>query len=186
MLLRMRARQNERRPKLDETGDNTPEGRRLAKGIVTYFHRRYGLDGLVMDCCAGSGVLWQYLCALVGQDRLLWREIRLGRDFLTVDGPPVAWMIANPPFRGFLPILEKAFQVAENVVFMLPRRSGDAYHAPLDLMQQYGFGLRTVIRLPRFRNDGKKNGLFNSGVVIAVFHWQKEWRGSTETVDWWA
>jgi hypothetical protein len=184
MLLRMRARENERRPRINTEGDNTPEGRRLAKGVVTYFHRRYGLDGSVMDCCAGSGVMWQYLSAAVSQERLFWCEKQLDCDFLAYNGPPVKWIIANPPFRRFLPLLEKAFQVAENVVFILPRRSGDGYHAQLDLMQRYGYGLRSVILLPRFRNGGKKNGLFASGVVIGVFHWQKGWTGTTETVDW--
>jgi hypothetical protein len=59
-------------------------------------------------------------------------------------------MDGNRPFRtDMLKIMEKAFQVADNVVFVLPRRSGDGYHALLNLAKRYGFGIRTTILLPK-------------------------------------
>ena len=46
-----------------------------------------------------------------------WFEIQNGRDFLNAEGR-WDWAVGNPPFFQFRAFLQKAMQVADNVVFI--------------------------------------------------------------------
>lgn len=81
----------------------------VAKDVVDHFRPR----GRVLDPCRGNGVFANLMpdCD--------WCEIRDGRDFFAWT-KPVDWIVSNPPYSIFSLFLRQAFDVADNIVFLIP------------------------------------------------------------------
>ena len=96
-------------PALPRNGDDsiqTPDA--LARAVVEHFLP----CGRIVEPSAGDGALLRALPR--GAD---WFEIQNGRDFLNAEGR-WDWAVGNPPFFQFRAFLQKAMQVADNVVFI--------------------------------------------------------------------
>ena len=79
----------------------------LARAVVEHFLP----CGRVVEPSSGNGA---FLRVLPGAD---WYEIDKGKDFLKAEGR-WDWAVGNPPFSQFRAFLQKAMQVADNVVFI--------------------------------------------------------------------
>ena len=96
-------------PVLPRNGDDriqTPDA--LARAVVEHFLP----SGRIVEPSSGNGALLRALPR--GAD---WFEIQNGRDFLKAEGR-WDWAVGNPPFSQFRAFLQKAMQVADNVVFI--------------------------------------------------------------------
>jgi len=96
-------------PVLPRNGDDriqTPDA--LARAVVEHFLP----SGRIVEPSSGNGALLRALPR--GAD---WFEIQNGRDFLKAEGR-WDWAVGNPPFSQFRAFLQKAMQVADDVVFI--------------------------------------------------------------------
>ena len=85
------------------------------KKIVEHFEPQEPLDG------AFYKAMQEYNHALKGLsvEDVDWCEISEGKDFFDYNGK-VDWIITNPPYSIFDDFLDKAFEVADNVVMFVP------------------------------------------------------------------
>lgn len=104
----------------------TPE--HIAKDVIDHFHP----TGKCLDPCKGDGAFYQYL----PQDAD-WCEIREGRDFFKYT-ESVDWIISNPPFSLYFEWLLHSFQIAQNIVYLLPMGKIFQSYRNLITIRQYG------------------------------------------------
>lgn len=86
--------------------------RPIAKAIIELFD----LKGKVLDGFMGSGAFYDQLPNNVEKD---WCEIDKGRDFFDYN-KKVDWIISNPPYSILDEVLEHSFEIADNVVYLVP------------------------------------------------------------------
>jgi hypothetical protein len=147
--------------------DNVETSPALARQIVEYFRPR----GLCLDPCRGPGRAF-YDALPKPRD---WCEIREGRDFLRYKRK-VDWIITNPPWSGRIygPISTHAFEIAENVVFLVRLQNAlSTYRRHLDFLEG-GHRLKEIVLI-----DWEDAGFPNEGFALAVLHWQRGYRGGT-------
>jgi hypothetical protein len=86
----------------------------------------------------------------------------------------VDWIITNPPWSGraYRPISRHAFEISENVVFLLRLQSGLGTYTRLTDPLEFGHGLKEVVVV-----DWADAGFPDEGFALAVFHWQRGYRG---------
>ena len=86
--------------------------RPIAKAIINLF----GLNGIVLDAFRGGGAFYDQLPPDVDRD---WCEIKDGKDFFDYN-KKVDWIVSNPPYSILDEVFEHSFEIAENVVYLLP------------------------------------------------------------------
>jgi hypothetical protein len=146
--------------------DNVTTRPAFAKLIVDYFKP----SGFCLDPCRGDGAFFDAL-----PEPRDWCEIRAGRDFLKFKRK-VDWIITNPPWSGraYGPIARHAFELAENVVFLVRLQNGlSTYARHLDFLK-HGHGLKEIVLV-----DWRDAGFPTEGFALAVLHWQRGYRGGT-------
>lgn len=84
----------------------------VAKQVIDTF----GLYGKVLDPFMGGGAFYDQLPNYVQKD---WCEIDKGRDFFDYTNK-VDWIISNPPYSILDEVLEHSFEIADNVVYLVP------------------------------------------------------------------
>ena len=84
----------------------------IAKKIIDLFP----LYGKVLDPFRGAGAFYEQYPDSVEKD---WCEIDEGRDFFDYD-KKVDWIITNPPYSIFDEVLEHSFEIADNIVYLVP------------------------------------------------------------------
>jgi hypothetical protein len=105
-----------------------------------------------------------------------WCEVKRGRDFMEYVGPHVDWVITNPPWSEIRAFLQKSFQCADNVVFLMTINHAWT-KARLRDAKAAGFGLSQIILLEtpvEFPQTG-----FQLGAV----HYQRGYAGPIDCVD---
>ncbi len=88
----------------------------------------------------------------------------MGRDFFKWVRP-VDWIITNPPYSLMREFMRHAFEVADNVVFLLPAHN--IFRAYGAVKQPRGWGGLASLR---WYGGGSRLG-FPMGNPIAAFHW---------------
>jgi hypothetical protein len=109
----------------------------LARAVVEHFLP----CGRIVEPSAGNGAFLRALPK--GAD---WYEIQKGRDFLKAQGR-WDWAVGNAPFSQFRAFLQKAMQVADNVVFIAPAPAWFV-RARQEDMRQARFALVELCALP--------------------------------------
>jgi hypothetical protein len=94
------------RPRFGDDHTQTPDAR--ARAVVEHFLP----CGRIAQPSSGNGAFLRAL--LRGAD---WFEIQKRRDFLKAEGR-WDWAVGNPPFSQFRVFLQKAMQVADNLVLI--------------------------------------------------------------------
>ena len=84
----------------------------IAKQVIDNF----GLYGKVLDPFKGGGAFYDQLPYYVVKD---WCEIDEGKDFFDYN-EKVDWIISNPPYSILDEVLEHSFEIADNVVYLVP------------------------------------------------------------------
>ena len=90
--------------------DNTPTPENIARDIVRHFNP----TGVCLDPCKGNGVFFKYL-----PDNSEWCEIQEGKDFFDYS-KEVDWIVSNPPYSCFAEWLYHSFEIAKNIVYLIP------------------------------------------------------------------
>lgn len=132
-----------------------------AKWVVDYFKPQ----GSILEPAAGKNVFYdlfegeKYRC-----------EISDGTDFLDWD-KKVDWIITNPPFSIYDVFLQKAFSVANDVVFFVPIAKAFKSNKIQQMVIEYG-GLKEIV----YMGGGSKHG-FAFGFPVGCLHYQKGYKG---------
>lgn len=84
----------------------------VAKEIIDIFQP----TGKVLDAFKGKGAFYNQYPANVEKD---WCEIDDGRDFFDYN-EKVDWIITNPPYSILDEVLEHSFEIAQNIVYLVP------------------------------------------------------------------
>lgn len=137
----------------------------LASDIVKHFRPA----GSILEPAAGGGAFLRALPR--GSD---WYEIDQGRDFLAGNGH-WDWVVTNPPYSLFRPFLQKAMQVADNVVFLCLDNAWNMRARRRDL-QSAGFGIIETCECPVPPPPWPQFGMCLGATWI-----RRGWQGSTLT-----
>lgn len=126
-------------------------------------------SGRILEPCAGDGAFLNHL-----PPHTEWCEIEKGRDFFKWQ-ESVDWIIGNPPYsRRVFPLwLEHSFQIARDVVYIVPTNKIFQSQATMGLIEQYG-GIRTML----VYGEGKPIGI-PFGFSFSAFHFRRGWKGDT-------
>jgi hypothetical protein len=89
----------------------------IAKQIIDLFP----LYGKVLDPFKGKGAFYDQIPDYKNMDYIKrdWCEIDEGRDFFDYT-KKVDWIISNPPYSILDEVLEHSFEIADNVVYLVP------------------------------------------------------------------
>ena len=110
-------------------------------------------------------------------ERLVGRQI----DFFDWD-KKVDWIITNPPYSIYDHFLQKAFSIADNVVFFVPIAKAFKSNKVQKMVLEYG-GLKEIV----YMGGGSKHG-FGFGFPVGCLHYQKGFVGDckiTYVMDGW-
>jgi len=94
--------------------------------------------GKCLDPCKGDGSFYNLMPE--GSD---YCEIREGKNFFDYNGY-VDWVIGNPPYSIFENFLRKAFEIADNVSYLVPTNKIFQRQLIMDMINKYG-GIKSVI-----------------------------------------
>lgn len=86
----------------------------IAKQIIELFN--FNDDDLLLDPFLGKGAFYNQYPDFVRKE---WCEIDKGRDFFDYTDN-VDWIISNPPYSILDEVLEHSFEIADNVVYLVP------------------------------------------------------------------
>lgn len=128
----------------------TPET--IAKIIINEFD----LSGKVLDPCRGKGAFYDNLPETVSKE---WCELDAGKDFFEYN-EKVDWIISNPPYSVFTRWLEHSFEIADNIVYLIPLYMLTTSFNKIDSIINYG---------------GIKEILIFSDVPSKNWHWPISW-----------
>lgn len=137
----------------------------VSKGIISFLQPY----GKCLDPCKGDGAFYKFL---TNAD---YCEIKEGKDFFDYKGK-VDWVIGNPPYSIFKDFLEKSFEIADNVSFLVPTNKIFQRQIIMEMVNKYG-GIRSMI----IYGSGQLIG-FPFGFSVGNFHFQKDYKGGTKMV----
>ena len=142
----------------------TPEF--VAKEIIANFN----LYGTVLDPCCGNGAFYDNYPDYVQKD---FCELDLGKDFFDYN-KHVDWIVSNPPYSCFADWLEHSFEIADNVIYLIPLYLLTTSHRKVELIGAYGLKELLV-----FHNKNKDWGWNGCGWPMCAAYFKKNYRGET-------
>jgi DNA modification methylase len=146
---------------------NTPDD--LAKGIVRHFLPQ--ISGRVLEPCEGGGAFTRAF-AHHGIKDFLSLEISRGLDFFAFH-QSVGWIITNPPWSLARQFLKHAYEIADNVVFLIPLNHVVGLRVRIADMEQSGFGIKEILLCPT-----PPPPWASSGFQLAAIHLKRGYCGS--------
>lgn len=135
--------------------------------VSNYIVKYINPTGKCLDPCKGDGAFLKYLP--FGSD---YCEINEGKDFFDYN-QKVDYIIGNPPYSIFEGFLRKAFEIADNVSFLIPTNKVFQRQIIMDLITNYG-GIKSIIVF----GSGQLIG-FPFGFSVGNFVFKKGYKGET-------
>ena len=136
----------------------------IAGMIVSYFSP----VGLTLEPCRGAGNIYKEL-----PEPKDWCEIMEGKDFFDYHRK-VDWIVTNPPFSIYDRFLSHCFEIADNVVLLVPIAKAFKSMRIEKLVDEYG-GLKTIWLI----GSGTKCG-FAFGFPTGCLYYQRGYKGKME------
>ena len=142
----------------------------LAEKICSMFP----IKGEVLEPCKGEGVFLKYL-----PKNTNWCEIAEGRNFYEYgDGEhtpkvKIDWIVTNPPYSDFDRFLDHSFELADNVVLLVPVAKIMKSMGTLNKVFAYG-GIVSC----HFLGGGQAG--FPFGFPIGIYHFKRNYKGQTD------
>jgi hypothetical protein len=133
----------------------------VAKMVVGHF----APSGKCLDPCRGDGAFLRHLPA--GSD---WCEIAEGRDFFAYH-ERVDWIIGNPPYSIFYDWLIHSFEIADNIVYLIPTQKVFTAYRTVRATLNYG-SVREIV----FLGTGRVIK-FEFGYAIGAVYYQRGYKG---------
>ena len=122
--------------------------------------------GLILEPCRGSGNIYNLL-----PEPKDWCEIMDGRDFMDYH-KKVDWIITNPPYSIYDKFLSHCFDVADNVVLLVPIAKAFKSMKIEAMVDEYG-GLKEIFLI----GSGTKCG-FAFGFPTGCLYYKRKYKGS--------
>ena len=138
---------------------------KIAKEIINLFP----LKGKVLEPFKGKGAFYNQLPNCVEKD---WCEIDEGRDFFDYK-EKVNFIISNPPYSILEQVLEHSFEIADNVIYLVPLSKVVSSMGRIRQIKNYG-GVKEIYIL-----SASKCG-FPFGFPACVIWLQKDYKGDTK------
>lgn len=136
--------------------------REVAKQTVEMFSP----SGRILEPCKGEGVFLEFLPTAE------WCEILEGKNFFDyID--KVDWVVTNPPYSNFNEFLAHSFEIADNVVFIVPFSKVFKSVGTLRKIERYG-GIVRIHMIPAGQCG------FPFGYPAGIFHFKKDYKGDTK------
>lgn len=135
----------------------------LASKICSMFP----ISGNVLEPCKGEGAFLKYLPV-----NTEWCEIADGINFYDYT-KKVDWIVTNPPYSDFNRFLEHSFNLADNIVLLVPVAKMFKSMGTLKTIFEYG-GFVEIHTLP-----SSKAG-FPFGFPSAVYYLKRNYKGDTK------
>lgn len=126
--------------------------------------------GTCLDPCYGDGAFHKQL-----PPDAEWCELRQGKDFFDYE-KHVDWIIGNPPYSIFEDWLQHSFDLAENVVYILPTNKVFQRQLIMRMINDWG-GIKGI----RVYGGGSVVG-FPFGFSVGAFHFAKNYGGPCELI----
>ncbi len=139
----------------------TPEW--LAKKIVSMFP----ITGRVLEPCKGEGAFLKYL-----PENTEWCEITEGKNYYEYN-KKADWLVTNPPYSDYNRFLDHSFELADNIVLLVPVAKMFKSLGTLKKIYSYG-GFVEIHTLP-----SSKAG-FPFGFPSAVYYLKRGYKGLTK------
>ena len=134
-----------------------------AKKIIEHFESQ--IIGTVLEPCRGDGSFYNQL-----PEPKLWAEIEEGVDFLEWN-KKVNWIITNPPYSIYDLFLEKCFEIADDVVLLIPLQK--LWKSKKTEQQTFDFGgIKEIV----FMGGGSRHG-FPVGFPVGAIHFKRDYHG---------
>lgn len=133
-----------------------------AKWIINYFNPQ----GSILEPAAGDDVFFN----LFTNKEKFRCEIKDKLDFFNWN-KKVDWIITNPPYSIYDLFLEKAFSIADNVVFFVPIAKAFKSNKVQQMVINYG-GLKEIV----YMGGGSKHG-FGFGFPVGCLFYKKDYLG---------
>ena len=137
----------------------------IAKDIMDMFD----LYGIVLDPFMGKGAFYNQYPNTIEKE---WCEIDNGRDFFKYNNK-VDWIISNPPYSILDEVLEHSFEIADNIVYLIPLSKIVSSMGRIRKINEYG-GIPTIYIL-----SASKCG-FPFGFPACVVYFKKNYKGNTK------
>lgn len=137
----------------------TPDA--VCKGIVDFLQP----TGICLDPCKGDGAFLKHL-----PEGSEYCELREGSDFLYYN-KKVDWVIGNPPYSIFKEFLQKSFEIADNVSYLVPTNKVFQRQIIMEMINKYG-GIKSMI----IYGSGTLID-FPFGFSVGNFHFQRGYKG---------
>lgn len=133
-----------------------------AKWIVDYFNP----CGSILEPASGKDVFFNLF-----KNKEKYRcEIQDGIDFFDWN-KKVDWIITNPPYSIYDLFIQKAFSIADDVVFFVPIAKAFKSNKIQQMVVDYG-GLKEIV----YMGTGSKHG-FAFGFPVGCLHYQRGYKG---------
>ena len=142
----------------------------ISKSIIDMLDL-YDLDGLVLDPFKGNGSFYNQFPAYVEKD---WCEITEGKDFFEYSNH-VDWIISNPPYSILDEVLQHSFEIADNIVYLVPLFKIVSSMGRIRSISNYG-GVPYIYIL------SASNCKFPFGFPACVVYFKRDYEGSTKIV----
>lgn len=142
----------------------TPDN--IAKEIVTFFRP----TGKCLDPCKGKGAFLQYL-----PPNSNWCEITEGINFFEFRRK-VDWIISNPPYSQFVKWMLHSFEIADNIVYLIPIDKPFISYNFLLALKKYG-GIKSIYIIGPGRVCN-----FNFGFAVGAVYFRRNYSGNIEII----
>lgn len=138
----------------------------VSENIVRWLNPK----GKTLDPCKGDGAFYKYLP--LGAE---YCELREGKDFFLFNDK-VDWVIGNPPYSIFEDFLKKAFEIADNVSYLVPTNKIFQRQIIMEMINKYG-GIKSII----IYGSGQLID-FPFGFSVGNFHFERGFKGETKVL----
>ncbi len=142
--------------------DSVMTSMNVAKEVL----ERYKPSGRLLEPCRGTGNIYGLM-----EGSKDWCEITEGRDFMDYEGR-VDWIVTNPPYSTYNEFLGKCFEVADNVVLIVPIAKAFKSMSIERLVDEYG-GLKEIWLM----GSGTKLG-FGFGFPTGCLYYKRGYKGT--------
>jgi len=156
--------------KLGHKNDDIQTPVHIAKKIISLFYTELNNSELkLLDPFRGEGAFYNNFPHHTNN---LWCEIKEDKDFFNFK-EKVDWIISNPPYSIFNEVLDHSFEIADNVVYLVPLSKVVSSMGRVRKIANYG-GVPFVYIL-----SASKCG-FPFGFPACAIHFKKGYKGQTE------
>lgn len=129
--------------------------------------RHFAPTGVVLDPCRGRGAFHDLM-----PEGSPWCEITDGRDFFDWS-EPVDWVIGNPPYSLTRKWFRHSYEIADNLVYLIPLRNLFSGYGFVRELCEYG----GIVEMRLYGTGGRLG--FPMGNAIGAIHARRGYNGAS-------